>query len=288
MKKLAKLLALVLALTLILTFAACKGKEEVKAPAAAPGTEANVPATEAPASEAPATEAPATEAPVTEAPATEAPATEAPVTEAPVPATEAPNVDPGSFEIDPALVGVWESELDLSEILEISGADADPESLEMFSLLTGNSPLRVHFEFTADGVTTFSLDKESVHEMYEAIFENLPTILPGLYGVSQEEFEQLLQAQNMSMDDYIELMRSQLKEEDMMSSIGEATTTGYYTVSGNRLYVSDDPNQLGAESNYMVFSISGSKLTLEEFVGGDSEALEGIKQLLPWEFTRIG
>ena len=74
MKHFAKLIALVLALVFVLSLAACKKAEEVKAPAA-------VPATAAPEAETPETQAPETEA-LTEPPVTEAPAPEVPPAEA--------------------------------------------------------------------------------------------------------------------------------------------------------------------------------------------------------------
>lgn len=283
MKRFAKLIALILVLILALSLAACQKQEEVKAPTA-PGQQNPIPAeSEAPATEAPVvTDAPKTEAPETEAPETEAPKTEAPETEAPE--TEAPQpVNPGN---NADLVGFWQSEISWEQLMEMSGNDSEDGSMDVFFALVGDNNLCMDLEFSADGTLTFSLDRASAEAMVDAMFENLPTMLPTILGVSQEELEATLQAQGMTMDDFVELMIGQLDKDSMLEGFEDSSTTGTYVVDGDRIYVCEEGGTIDTNSNYMVYTLSGDTLTLVELVGS-GEDLGGIEKLLPWVFTRF-
>lgn len=269
MKHFAKLIALVLALVFVLSLAACKKAEEVKAPAA-------VPATAAPEAETPETQAPETEA-----------LTEPPVTEAPAPETQAPEPVNGSglpAQTDPALIGLWQGSVPLDLMMN---DDNTNDSTQAFLALVPDADMKMNFEFKQNGELAFSLDADSIHSLFETMFDNLPAILPGLYGVSEEEFAQMLEAEGMTMDDLIDLMRQQIDLDDMTSQLTEASATGYYTVSGDRIYVDNSPEALSDQSNYMVYRVDGSTLTLLELVGEENDSITSLKTLLPWELTRM-
>lgn len=272
MKHFAKLIALVLALVFVLSLAACKKAEEVKAPAA-------VPATAAPEAETPETQAPETEA-LTEPADTEPPVTEAPETNAPEPV----NGSGLPAQTDPALIGLWQGSVPLDLMMN---DDSASESTLAFLSLVPDADMKMNFEFKQNGELAFSLDADSIHSLFETMFENLPAILPSLYGLSEEEFAQMLEAQGMTMDDLIELMRQQIDYEDLASELTEASATGYYTVSGDRIYVDNSPEALSDQSNYMVYRVDGSTLTLLELVGDNNDSVSELEALLPWELTKM-
>lgn len=274
MKHFAKLIALVLALVFVLSLAACKKAEEVKAPAA-------VPATAAPEAETPETQAPETEA------LTEPADTEPPVTEAPAPETQTPEPVNGSglpAQTDPALIGLWQGSVPLDLMMNDDNAS---ESTLAFLSLVPDADMKMNFEFKQNGELAFSLDADSIHSLFETMFENLPAILPSLYGLTEEEFAQMLEAQGMTMDDLIELMRQQINYEDLASELTEASATGCYTVSGDRIYVDNSPEALSDQSNYMVYRVDGSTLTLLELVGDNNDSVSELEALLPWELTKM-
>ena len=267
MKHFAKLIALVLALVFVLSFAACKKAEEVKAPAA-------IPVTAAPDAETPETQAPETEA------LTEPADTEPPVTNVPEPV----NGSGLPAQTDPALIGLWQGSVPLDLMMN---DDSASESTLAFLSLVPDADMKMNFEFKQNGELAFSLDADSIHSLFETMFENLPAILPSLYGLSEEEFAQMLEAQGMTMDDLIELMRQQINYEDLASELTEASATGCYTVSGDRIYVDNSPEALSDQSNYMVYRVDGSTLTLLELVGEENDSITSLKTLLPWELTRM-
>ena len=290
MKKMTKLLALLLALAMIFSLAACSNTPENP-----PATDdkANANTTEAAANHepdkdsepAPETEAPATEAPGTEAPATDAPATELPATEAP--ATDAPETTASPVEPDDSpIFGRYEGEISMDLMLQVNGAGMEEEDADLYArLFEGCGSMVLYMEFSTGQRIHVGMDKESVGKVLDQMLENMPEILPEMMGMSMEEMEETLNAQGVSMDDFMAMMREELNPEELFGA-GNMSMLGTYRLDGDKLIITEEGEEEDPDE-YMVIELEDDSLTIVDVIDGEESASEGgeenpLNTLLPW------
>lgn len=187
-------------------------------------------------------------------------------------------------------VGKWQSELraeDMMKVAAANGESTDSDSAQAAKKMMGDSTIKVTLELTADNKIIFAPDKESLKALADQMIANLPSMIPELTGMSQEELEQKLQEKGMTMDQLVEALKSQFNVEDMFDEIDDANVTGVYEIEGDKIFLGEEGKSVD-KNTYVVFALDGNKLTLKEIVGDAGETVDGMKALLPWEFTRIG
>ena len=282
MKKFSRVLALLLVLVMAFSLAACSADDkaspnttaapETKAPDTQPAnTEALAPQE----TKAPATETPATEAPETEPPATEAPETEKPGTEASLPERD-----------DSPIYGVYEGELDLDKMMELSAGELSEDDAALYGkLFDGCDPIKIFMEFSNGQRIHLGLDKDSFGGIMETMLKNLPEVLAEMFGMSMEELEELLQAQDMTMDDFMTMMAEEMNPEELFAA-GEMDMTGTYRLDGETLYITPDNDD--QEITRMRVLVDDEILIIIEIHSGeeDEEVPEQLLSLLPWIFVK--
>lgn len=203
----------------------------------------------------------------------------------------------GNPDIDDGMVGTWISTVDLGKLM-----NADDEELaelgemgEAMLAAVDGVTMDVNLELRADGSFTFGLDeqsaKEAVEAMLPALVEAMMPMIASASGMTEEQFNDYLTEQGMTMEDFTEQMKAQLNPEDLIGGLQDAYQNGGWRCVDGKLYLVEtgseaDPNK------YVTVERSGDKLLLTSIHGSkaDGETAEEMRQLyaalLPMEFHR--
>ena len=184
-----------------------------------------------------------------------------------------------------SIVGDWEATLDFGGIMEetmFTEGDAVPKELKDL-LDFSKLKLTMCLSFEEDGEYRVSFDEESVGEMIDALLEMLSKAM-------KEMLTEMLEAQNLSLEEYLSLqnttwealMEETFPREEMIEDINE-TDDGEYKIEGNKLYFD------GEEDEYTEFTLSSEKLTFTKVVSDDlddDEIMGVLEGVLPLVFAR--
>lgn len=177
-----------------------------------------------------------------------------------------------------SIIGKWVAEIDMADIInESMEAELGAELDKKFSDINVN----VIMEFDKKEVE-ISMDAGDVEK---AIKNQMPAVLKSLLEVMLEEsgtgmtVDQLLAAQNMTMDDFIEQTMAQMDFEEITGEL-DVSETSLYELDGKKLYTFEDEKD---EDEYMEIELSSKKLvvkswsTSEELPEGMEEFMNGLE-----------
>lgn len=177
-----------------------------------------------------------------------------------------------------SIIGKWVAEIDMAEIInESMEAELGAELDKKFSDINVN----VIMEFDKKEVE-ISMDAGDVEK---SIKNQMPAVLKSLLEVMLEEsgtgmtVDQLLEAQGMTMDEFIEETMSQMDFEEITSEL-DISETSLYELDGKKLYTFEDEKD---EDEYMEIELSSKKLvvkswsTSEELPEGMEEFMNGLE-----------
>lgn len=181
----------------------------------------------------------------------------------------------GSSKKETSIFGTWISTINLQEMIEDELSDEEMMEYFDFSKLS----LSLVLELNKDNSYSLYVDESSVETCYNNLTDCMEDAMDALcqdyYSMSLSD---LAEASGVSSDDFMDsLMESSgLGYDDFKESLDDSFTSGTFTIDGSTLVFDED--------EFMDFSFSGNKLTLESYTSdSSSDTLDG---LLPLEFQR--
>lgn len=189
---------------------------------------------------------------------------------------------------EPTVVGKWKGNVSMDVAFEAAAQQnaASKDSIEQAKTLLGEgAEFIMYIELTEDGKAVMSADKESVQKLMDTMVNNIPTVLPQLFGMSAEEFNQQLEAQGMTMDQFVDMMKEQMNPEELMGQMEDEK--GIYKLEGDKLFFAEEGKEFD-ENNYAVVSYTTTTLTITDIKGADNDAMKYIEYMIPWTLNRAG
>lgn len=180
-----------------------------------------------------------------------------------------------------ALVGSWESTLDLTDMVNDqmkAGMGGDQDLMQYFTIK--DFSIKLVLTFNEDDTYKLAVDKDAMDQSLDSILagfkEGATRYFEDLIAQSGQEMtvDEALSSMGLTMDDFMDQLFS---KEDMMSSLGEMESSGTFEAKSEMLYLTDDDGT-GVEP----YKLDGSTLTLTG-EGVDDSELEG---LYPMSFTK--
>ena len=294
MKKTTKAIALILSLLLLLGLAACaaKGGKETPAPPAAATADSGDKASEEPAASVRDSEAPETSEPE--------PTESVGRTDPEPPATDPVEVDlSGFYNDDDSIVGEWHFEMDVETLLNAAVEAEEPDEeemqvLELYKAIFSGLQMKIVLNLKADNTYNAYMQEEDARELMEGVKENLlgviPQLLTVMMGMTEEELQQMLDSQGMTMDEFKAYVAEEFTaemEDGISGLVDETLEGGCYAYIGGRLYFGEEGEDLNPES-YAVIELNGDEMRMVSIVNPeDNESAEIMSQaVLPLIFTR--
>ncbi len=198
-----------------------------------------------------------------------------------------------------ALTGKWTSEIDLTDALgqELAG-EFDSMGMEGFDMGDAELLLYMVMEFEEDGSCYLYLDEEATAEsmkgyfevMIDAMVEWMYKTLEDQAGMSREEIDELYENQlGMSIEEYMDSsMDDYLNGDAIMESFEDVESQeGFYKLEGDKLYITEDKEDLADCEDYVTCNYSATTMTID--TGSDASVFEDLAELgveLPLTFER--
>lgn len=184
-----------------------------------------------------------------------------------------------------ALVGTWETTLDLTDMMNDemkAGLGNDDELMSYFTISDFSVTLTLTFQ--DDDSYTLSADEASMEKSVDHVLETFRNgFTQYLEDMIAQEYpdmtlDEFFEAAGMTMDDfYDQIMGDALDKEELMSSVDDMESSGTFKAKDGILTLTDDEGP-GLEA----YELSGDKLTLTG-EGVDDGELMG---LYPLVFTK--
>lgn len=179
----------------------------------------------------------------------------------------------GCGKEEESIVGTWETEVDISEMLADVVSEAVGSTPEVFAF--EDLKITLVITFNEEGTYEMSCDEASAQEMFDELMDQMPAIMTAyleeLLQGTGVTVDQALAAQGTTMEELIEQSFSNDMVDDMVS---EMETNGDWEIEDGKLYLD------GEECEY---DLSGDELTIDI---GDEDVPEQLDGLLPLEFKR--
>lgn len=199
-----------------------------------------------------------------------------------------------------SIEGTWKYNMDVMKMMEASGEMEDmvgdgsgmseeqvQELMNVFKKLFDGVNLTAVLDLKEDKTFTMAMDEATSKAASEALAAKLPEILPELIAAmfgGQEALDAMMEEYDMTMDDMTELFGDEIKAEDLLEGLEDASVSGTYTYENGKLVLTpedDEPATLTVE-----LSAKELKITAIESADADEEQLEMYKSLLPVVFVR--
>ncbi len=180
-----------------------------------------------------------------------------------------------------ALVGTWESSLDLTDMVNEqmeAGMGSDQELMQYFTIK--DFSIKLALTFNEDDTYKLAVDEAAMSQSLDNILadfkEGATRYFEDLIAESGQEMtvDEALSAMGLTMDDFMDQLFS---KEDMMSSLGEMESSGTFQAKGGMIYMTD-----GDGTGVEPYELEDSTLTLTG-EGVDDGELVG---LYPMTFTK--
>lgn len=178
------------------------------------------------------------------------------------------------------LVGTWQCTVDITEQVdaEISGAlDAE---------YTSEVPMQMFLTaaFNDDGTFTLAVDTTATAASFTAYIQAMkPAIVELCYqeaekqGMTREEYDKALEASDLTVEGLVDTILSALDPAALLGAIGDSSITGYYKLTGGRLYLSQRSGSfteedstgcdIGSNGTIMSWNDDNGLLSSAEMVG---------------------
>lgn len=207
--------------------------------------------------------------------------------------TKAHIEEPKGKSDEEKLVGQWALRFDLSDAMgamfaDAFGDDSFAPNTELYMYIT--------LEFDdGEGMMGSVLDEDSLDDYMADLGDNLVDYLYDLAeenGKSREEFEAQVDADyGMTVEEYV--------EEEIALAIEAASEeltvemSFCYEVDEDEgcIYIGEDEDELSSKQEAMIYSFSGSKLSITGFISEGEEiddpfGLEAVGADMPWKFVK--
>ena len=160
-----------------------------------------------------------------------------------------------------ALVGTWESSLDLTDMVNEqmeAGMGSDQELMQYFTIK--DFSIKLALTFNEDDTYKLAVDEAAMGQSLDNILadfkEGATRYFEDLIADSGQEMtvDEALSAMGLTMDDFMDQLFS---KEDMMSSLGEMESSGTFQAKGGMIYMTD-----GDGTGVEPYELEDSTLTL--------------------------
>ena len=138
--------------------------------------------------------------------------------------------------------------------------------------------------FSKDGTFTISMDADATAASLDAYLQALkPTVAELCYqeaekqGMTREEYDKALEASDLTVEGLVDTILSALDPAALLGAIGDSSITGYYKLTGGRLYLSQRSGSfteedstgcdIGSNGTIMSWNDDNGLLSSAEMVG---------------------
>ncbi len=181
-----------------------------------------------------------------------------------------------------SIIGKWEAEVDMADFINESMEDELGTELDKkFS----NINIKLTMEFDKEEVE-LSMDAGDIEK---SIKNQMPDVLKAALEVILEEsglgmtVDELLEAQDMTMDEFIEETMSQMDFEEITSEL-DISESSLYELDGDKLYTFDDEKD---EDEFMTIKLTAKKLVIESWSTSE-DIPEGMEEFMNGiEFKKV-
>lgn len=193
----------------------------------------------------------------------------------------------GSSEKD-ALVGTWEAEMNLADVLNEGVASSGEEELAQY-LYVDSFNMTMILIFNEDDTYSMKLDESGLNDAIEQLKDDYQVGIEQYFldmmasmGVEMT-IDEIVEAMGMSME---ELLDSIVTEEMIQDMLDSSSFEGKFEAADGKLYLSAGLNYNVDKNMYDLYELEGNELTLLETVS-DEEVDEFTKAMYPLTFTKV-
>lgn len=200
--------------------------------------------------------------------------------------TDWPDI-PEDTDISP-VVGSWIYRMNFKDAMEASGQLEDMEESvgEEFVAILEDLELALTLDLNEDASFVMGFDRDSaltaVKGMVQGLAQALPAMMAETYGMTMEEFNELLEKQGVTMEDLVAQMMESMNPEDMIEDLEESSAAGRFAYEDGKLYLASDEDDV----SILNVELDEDELRIVGVEGDDVDALEGMEALYPMVFTR--
>ena len=175
----------------------------------------------------------------------------------------------------PTIVGTWKGAIDFGPILATAMQMKFDEALDV----------DVIFTFNEDGTYTSAVDKDSVEDMMDTLVNVAIEIVISMSGNEDLDLEAELAKEGMTMAEFKEQMKANMKLEDMM---GDMEETGYYKYEDGKFYTAEDKEDLdaGDYEDCTYITLTSNKMTVTDIEQDGEKMSEIMPDMFPMVFTK--
>ena len=175
----------------------------------------------------------------------------------------------------PTIVGNWKGTIDFGPILATAMQMKFDEALNV----------GVTFTFNEDGTYTSAVDKDSVEDMMDTLVDVAIEIVISMSGNEDIDLEAELAKEGMTMAEFKEQMKANMKLEDMM---GDMEETGYYKYEDGKFYTAEDKEDLdaGDYEDCTYITLTSNKMTVTDIEQDGEKMSEIMPDMFPMVFKK--
>ena len=175
----------------------------------------------------------------------------------------------------PTIVGNWKGTIDFGPILATAMQMKFDEALDV----------DVIFTFNEDGTYTSAVDKDSVEDMMDTLVNVAIEIVISMSGNEDIDLEAELAKEGMTMAEFKEQMKANMKLEDMM---GDMEETGYYKYEDGKFYTAEDKEDLdaGDYEDCTYITLTSNKMTVTDIEQDGEKMSEIMPGMFPMVFKK--
>lgn len=163
------------------------------------------------------------------------------------------------------LVGTWQADIDLAELMEnIIGGQWISESYEVSSF-----SVTLELTFRKDNTFVLAPSQESLNAATEKVMQNLEqTIMNNLQAQldtlgGDVDLQALLEITGVNPDLLMEEFRRNFQDKGFAQSLADSCTlTGWYKISGDKLYLSETEDIDKDTCPYLLYTLEDGALTV--------------------------
>lgn len=185
--------------------------------------------------------------------------------------------DKGGSETKTTIVGTWETDIDMTDMLNeqmVAAGVGDFITISSFNLT-------LIMEFNENGTGALRMDEKALEKSFEGLADDMAKGMKSYFASMGLDLDELLAAEGMSMDDFIDEMMAEMDVESMGI---EFNLEFNYKTEGDKLYISEDIDSEINTDTYNTYKLSGNTLTLD---AGNEVLEDGMEILFPMTLKRV-
>lgn len=185
--------------------------------------------------------------------------------------------DKGGSETKTTIVGTWETDIDMTDMLNeqmVAAGVGDFITISSFNLT-------LIMEFNENGTGALRMDEKALEKSFEGLADDMAKGMKSYFSSMGLDLDELLAMEGMSMDDFIDEMMAEMDVESMGM---EFNLEFNYKTEGDKLYISEDIDSEINTDTYNTYELKGNTLTLD---AGNEVLDDGMEILFPMTLKRV-